>query len=269
MKHTPRPAPQRRTPPIVSKILERGTNATVGILRTTPTCVLKWPHPNDDAMKSFEAEKRVLNLLGRHRFVVQLLWASETGLCFEYHPFRSIRHYYRHNEFPAATQRYRWCHQLVSGFAYIHSKNIIHHDISTRNVLLSSGLNVQICDFGSATLQGEEAHGLAEFRYSFGRTSLSWEATFQYDLFCMGALFYEIILGKVPNAELNRSDVVERFKRQSFPSLDEIEPGYAAVIDNCWHDKYSSIQQLEAGLPSFQDTNLACNPTGEGISSDL
>src|SRR5271154_1188587 len=98
--------------PIVSKIIDRGTHSFVGILRDHPTCVLKWPRQNEDALKSFECEKRALTLLGQHSYIVQL------------GP-------------PSLDQRYRWCHQAVSGFAYIHSKNLIHHDISARNVLLS------------------------------------------------------------------------------------------------------------------------------------
>lgn len=240
---------QKRRPSIVSKVIDRGTNSYVGILRDSPDCVLKWPHSNADALKSFESEKRALTILGRNHYIVQLLGTSEKGLIFEYHPFQSIRHYYKQSDSPSVDQRYRWCHQVVSGVAYIHSKNIIHHDISARNILLSSDLDVKICDFGSAALVGEETHGLAEFRYSFGRISSDWEATFQYDLFCIGALFYEIITGKAPYEELNRVNVVERYKEKKFPSLDEIEPGYAMIIGKCWRDKYTSIQELEADLP--------------------
>lgn len=249
MSQASSPSTQKRTPSNVSKIIERGTNAYIGILRDSPDCVLKWPHSNSDALKSFECEKRALTLLGRNRYIVQLLEISDRGLRFEYHPNQSIRHFYKHRGLPSLDYRYRWCHQAVSGFAYIHSKNIIHHDISARNILLSSDLDVKICDFGSAALQGEEAHGLAEFRYSFGRISLDWEATFQYDLFCMGALFYEIITGKAPYKDLNRGHVFERYKEQSFPSLEEIETSYATIIERCWHDNYTSILELQADLP--------------------
>src|SRR5204863_7911466 len=124
------------------------------------------PHQNADAIKSFECEKRALALLGPHPYIVRLLSASERSLCFEYHAHQSIRHYYERFPLPPLEQRYQWCHQTVSGFAYIHSKNLIHHDISARNILLSSDLVIKICDFGSATQVGEEVHGLAEFRYS-------------------------------------------------------------------------------------------------------
>jgi hypothetical protein len=76
-------------------------------------------------------------------------------------------------------------------------------DISARNILLLSDLEIQICDFGSAALLSERVRGLAEFRYSGERFPADWKATFKYDLFCMAALFYEIILGKSSYIELS------------------------------------------------------------------
>jgi len=187
--------PQHHKPSNVSEIIDRGTHSFV---RENPDCVLKWPRQNEDALKSLECEKRALAIVGQHAYIVQFLGTLETGLCFEYHPLLSMRHYYAKSGLPSLGQRYRWCRQAVSGFSYIHSKNLIHHDISARNILLSSDLTIKICDFGSATQLGEEVHGSAEFRYSFGRVSSQWKATFAYDLFCMGALFYEIIAGSLP-----------------------------------------------------------------------
>ena len=65
----------------------------------------------------------------------------------------------------------------------------------------------------------------------------------------MGALFYEIILGKPPYEHLNREEVIERYRELAFPATADVDGSYAAVIENCWHDKYSSIQELEADLP--------------------
>ena len=147
-----------------------------------------------------------------------------------------MRHYYTQNGLPSLDQRYRWCHQAVLGFAYIYSKSIVHQDVSACNLLLSSELDVKICDFGSAAMLGERTYGLAEFRYSGGWLWPENKAMFQYDLFCIGALFYEIMLGKPPYEELSRSEVVQRYKEHNFPSLHKIEFGYTSTIEKCWHD---------------------------------
>lgn len=46
----------------------------------------------------------------------------------------------------------RFTHQLLSGVAYLHSKNIVHHDIKPANILVDQNGVVKIADFGSSRL---------------------------------------------------------------------------------------------------------------------
>ena len=108
-----------------------------------------------------------------------------------------------------------------------------------------------MCDFGSATFVGEKIHGFSKFRYvSFGSPT-EQVATFKDDIFSIGGLFYEIISGKPPPAELDRSEVVKRYNHNIFAALDGFDPEYAAIIDNCWNERYSSVQALEHDLPQL------------------
>ena len=91
---------QHPKPSNVSEIIDQGTHSFVGLLRANPACVLKWPRQNEDALKSFECEKRALAIVGQHSYIVQLLGTLENGLCFEYHPLQSMRHYYTKSGLP-------------------------------------------------------------------------------------------------------------------------------------------------------------------------
>jgi hypothetical protein len=69
-------------------------------------------------------------------------------------------------------------------------------------------------------------------------------------------LFYEIIsaLGEAlsPYDGLGREQVVQRYAERKFLSLEDINPqaAYAAlIIKKCWHNEYTSIQELTYDLP--------------------
>lgn len=40
--------------------------------------------------------------------------------------------------------------QILLGLNYMHSKNIVHRDIKPENILIESGLDIKITDFGFA-----------------------------------------------------------------------------------------------------------------------
>lgn len=45
-----------------------------------------------------------------------------------------------------------WSFQITRGMQYLVSRNVIHGDLATRNILLSDDNVVKICDFGLARL---------------------------------------------------------------------------------------------------------------------
>ena len=241
-----------RTPSTVSKIIDRGSYGHLGLLRESPTRVLKFCVPEREiAVLNLETEKKILEILGHHQHIIHLYSASEQGLCFEYYPLRSIRRYYEslNGSLPSLNRRLQWCHQSAAGYAYIHSKNIVHNDVSARNILLSSDMKIKICDFGAAAQVGDVIHGLGEFRYVGSRVPPESKASFIEDIFAIGGLSFEIISGKPPYEELDRSEVSMHYRNKVFPSLDRFDPDYARIIHNCWNERYSSIRALENDLP--------------------
>lgn len=43
-----------------------------------------------------------------------------------------------------------FCYEILKGLKYIHSGNVIHRDLKTKNILIDEKCSIKICDFGSA-----------------------------------------------------------------------------------------------------------------------
>ena len=222
------------------------------MLSSQPDRVLKFCIPErEEAVEHIEQEKKIYAILGHHPRIAHLHWASEQGLCFEYYPLGSLRAHYKSlgSSMPTPNLQHQWCQQATAGVKYIHSKCIVHGDISTRNILLSSSMNLKICDFGSSTMEGQEQIGMGETRYCRYRPLTEVKACFLDDIFSLGCLMYEILTGKPPYADFGSESVGKRYQSHTFPSLDNIVPHiYGDVIENCWNERYQSIQQVEEDL---------------------
>ena len=266
--------PNRRTeiklqPPSYAsdKYIGFGLYGRIALLRDDPSRVFKFCEPdNRDGVETIEREKKILTILGAHPFIIQLHWLSDRGLCFEYYPLGSLRTYY-HAELPSLpeiTTRIRWCRQVAEGIAYIHSKGIVHNDIGARNVLLSSSMDIKICDFGFATQVGEKVLCVPETRYSRCCLGPS-HAHFRDDIFGVGSLFYEILRGVQPYQDVESAEVHKLFESLVFPPLDCMRPDYfAEVIEKCWHTGYNSAADLQNDLNRFPSCNLdTCLPAAD------
>jgi serine/threonine protein kinase len=243
-------------PDYVSKTVA-WSRSIVSLLKDDPSRVFKFCAINDEnSNAALEQEKKVYSLLGYdpHESILSVHWINERGLCYDYHPLGTIRWYYEsiRPSLPALADRVRWCNQLVSGFAFLHSKGVVHGDITARNVLVTSSMDIKIIDFGSASIGGEVfANGfLEETRY--GRWQLSKAKDDDLvlgDLFAVGSLFYEILMGKAPYYDVVSEEVVKRFDNDEFPSLEEVKPeGYSKVIANCWKDQYETMEGMQRDL---------------------
>jgi hypothetical protein len=91
--------------------------------------------------------------------------------------------------------------------------------------------------------------GRAETRYERRSSSRYTEATPNDDLFAVGSLFFEILSRRRPYDDIDSGTVEWRYKNNEFPFLDSIDQNYARIVDKCWNDRYSSIQDIEYELP--------------------
>jgi serine/threonine protein kinase len=187
-----------------------------------------------------------------------------------------MRTYYKtlQPEIPPLTDRIRWCREIVCGVAYLHSKEVLHNDLSPHNILLTTTLNVKICDFGGATMIGDLLVGGADVRFSrylpmdpmdptkgrwVWKEGCGWRAKshVEDDLFSLGCLFYEILTGNMPYKDFDSDKVWDLYKDGVYPALDDVRPqAFAEVIRQCWNVEYPSISALQRDLHEISQTQV-------------
>eukprot|EP00477_Mikrocytos_mackini_P001513 GAHX01001628.1.p1 GENE.GAHX01001628.1~~GAHX01001628.1.p1 ORF type:complete len:402 (+),score=79.69 GAHX01001628.1:40-1206(+) len=91
------------------------------------------------------------------------------------------------------------CRQLSEGLKYVHDSDVVHGDISTSNILVSTRINLKIGDFGLSK-QANDSHrrvaGEGDFRYLSPESNREGLFTIESDIFALGLVFLRIALNK-------------------------------------------------------------------------
>ncbi|GMF60676.1 unnamed protein product [Phytophthora fragariaefolia] len=192
---------------------------------------------SSDAVAEFRHEATVMNLLGKHPHVVELLGVSSSGssiddgesrgisLVTEYLPNGSVEDVLGINAGaePSSVSifsRTVMARDAAHGLANIHQGNFLHRDIAARNCLVDAEFRVKVCDFGLSRRLRSSGHGsmdgflFDDDRHGFG--PLKWMApesitpphlfSTYSDSYMFGVLLYEIFSGQPPFPNLSSRD---------------------------------------------------------------
>ncbi|XP_022681466.1 L-type lectin-domain containing receptor kinase IV.2-like [Setaria italica] len=169
-------------------------------------------HNSSQGMKEFIAEVVSLGRL-QHRNLVQLLGycrrKGELFLVYDYMSNGSLDKYlYDHERRPTLSwpQRFKIIKDIASGLLYLHEeweKVVIHRDIKASNVLLDSGMNGRLGDFGLARLYNhgtdpQTTHVVGTIGYLAPELARTSKATPLTDVFAFGTFILEVTCGRRP-----------------------------------------------------------------------
>ena len=141
----------------------------------------------------------------------------------------------RSNPIPLPLWRY-WVEGMLDGIGYLHSRKIIHRDISPGNVLLSRGGAVKLADFGIAR-GGHAAEERPEgwegkFSYMSPEQARGEEADVSSDLFSAGVIAAEFFLpGRLFDGE-GRDEILARLRDHDAERLpgDRFPPAISGIL---------------------------------------
>lgn len=128
----------------------------------------------------------------------------------------------------------------------LHAIEAVHCDISPRNFLLDSNLDLKISDFGGASLLGSKPSAAPGERFQAPGTDWDIPPVVEDDIFSLGSLIYFIMTDKYPYEEIPSNEVEKLYERHMFPDLSQVNCG--PIIKRCWERQVHTAQEVHSSL---------------------
>ena len=127
--------------------------------------------------------------------------------------------------------------QLTSGIACAHDSYIIHRDIKPQNVLILEDGRVKITDFGIAialnsTELTQTNSVMGSVHYLPPEQANGSGATIKSDIYSLGILMYELLIGKLPFKGENAVEIAIKHMKDQIPSVSEQNAIIPQSIEN-------------------------------------
>ena len=166
--------------------------------------------------------------------------------------------------------------QLVKALGKAHENQVIHRDIKPQNILVQPDGTVKLTDFGIAlaedALQLTKSDSvMGSVHYLAPECSRGEGATIQSDIYALGVVLYELLVGDVPFRGDAPVEIAMKHMRDPFPSIQKFNPSLpnslVNVIAKATHKnrihRYANAEEFLEDLHSALQESRADEPLWE------
>src|SRR5262245_12850801 len=117
---------------------------------------------------------------------------------------------------------------------YAASQGIVHRDIKPANIMIASGSEVKIADFGAAFLkksQVVQTAALGSPYYMSPEQVQGKEVTFHSDMYSLGVVMFELLTGKRPLTADTIEMLLQKIINQEAPAPSSARPDLPKALD--------------------------------------
>lgn len=135
----------------------------------------------------------------------------------------------------------------------IHKLNIVHCDLKPDNIILDLEGKIKIIDYGISVNEYKNYFkGYGSIKYCSKKQLTNQEIDKTVDIYSLGIIFYEMILGKMPFNGTKKEIIAKKrnnkYEKTENPLLNLI---FSKIFDDNNLRKYNTIEELEKDLELF------------------
>ena len=156
----------------------------------------------------------------------------------------------------------KYISQICSAVDHAHSNKIIHRDLRPSNIIISEKDNVKITDFGTSAWLNNVPYASTRIgspSYMAPEQFLG-KSTFRSDIYSIGCIFYEMIIGRPPIFDPDPFKILEKAKEGKItpPRLKnnktpkEIDQIIMTCLASNGEDRYQKASEILRDIAKFK-----------------
>lgn len=151
--------------------------------------------------------------------------------------------------------------QMAQGFASIHAQDIIHRDLKTSNIMVSTLGDIKIIDFGIAIAPDSARYTatgkvIGSVHYMAPELISQEEPSVKSDIYALGVVLYEMLVGEPPFNGKDAIDTAMKHKNETMKPVNEIFPQIPQSVANVVaratakdkNNRFESMRQMKNAL---------------------
>lgn len=151
--------------------------------------------------------------------------------------------------------------QITRALEHAHSKNVVHRDIKPHNILITDDGVVKVTDFGiaravSSSTLTQTGTIIGSVHYFSPEQAKGANIGPQSDLYSLGIVLYEMLVGKVPYTGESAIAIAMKHAQDTVPSVRTVNPAVPVYLDRVVQkamskdlvSRYNSAQELRRDL---------------------
>jgi len=226
---------------------------------------LKVPHNQEQDLEKLLKEPRIQASLSHPNIVQIHSVEKKDGVFFivsEYIEGPSLDRYIKEQDGLAWEKAVAIIYQVCDAVQHAHDHNIIHRDIRPANVLLTTDHFVKMTDFGTSRLLNPDSIAVTRVGCPpyMAPEHFEGKAVLQSDVYSIGMMFYEMMMGSLPFTNFNPLKIEQEVKNRLFTALDkkvaDMTPGQSSVImkalDKDFKQRYRTPLEFKQALIALQ-----------------